>query len=102
MPWFLRPAGTVGSPDPVLVPEWMPDTLQRLRREGWAEIPDPRPQVRPEVGQDEQPDHIRHMSNMIDADPEQTKALLAEQRIEQVKAVKARNTSARKWVERKG
>lgn len=39
MPWFQRGDGHL-----VLVPDHMPDTVERVRREhGWQEVPDPRP-----------------------------------------------------------
>ena len=37
MPWFKRGDGL-----PVLVPDYMTDTIARVRRDGWVEVPDPR------------------------------------------------------------
>lgn len=86
MPWFVRPAdGYV-----VLVPDYLTDTVERCRRDGWAEIPDPRgPAALPEA------------AAVIDPDPDATRARADEARVAEVKAIKRRNDAARKWVERK-
>jgi hypothetical protein len=84
VPWFVRP----GDNYQVLVPEYMVDTVERCRREGWAEIPDPRtPAALSEP--------------VIDPDPAATQARSSEQRVAAVKRTKSRNASARAWVERK-
>lgn len=91
MPWFMRPVDHYV----VLVPDYLSDTVERCRREGWAEIPDPRDPVAPS-----QPQTV--IDTVIDTDPAATAARREQAQAAHVKATKARNTSARQWIERKG
>jgi hypothetical protein len=89
MSWFRRP--TDGQP--VLVPDYMVDTVARLRREGWAELP--------VLDTPETPAPLPAIVEAVDTDPDRTEAIQQERHVEAVKAVQARNASARKWIEGK-
>jgi len=88
MPWMVKPGR-----DPLIVPDYMDDTVERCLREGWIICSDPRGQAAPSEPLLEEP--------LLDADPAETQAREDEARVIELKAVKARNESARKWVERK-
>lgn len=107
MPWFLN---VKVNPQPVIVPASMPETVARLLREGWAEVPDPR--VMPAPSADAEPDTEAQaipsapvapiIAPYVDTDPQATAARQQEQQHEHVQTVRKRNTSAREWIERKG
>jgi hypothetical protein len=90
MPWLVKPGR-----DPLIVPDYMDDTVERCLREGWVVCPDPRgqaalPEVEPAV----------LAASLVDADPAETQARADEARVIEMKAIKARNANARKWIER--
>lgn len=90
MPWFVKASGA-GSGSPVLVPDYMADTVARLHKEGWAEVPDPA----------SVPD-APAPSAYIDPDPQQSASREAEAAEAHVRDVVVRNTHARAWVSGSG
>lgn len=109
MPWFLN---VKVNQQPVIVPATMPETIARLLKEGWAEVPDPRLGI-PEMpapsadadtdteAQATPPAATPATPHYVDADPQATAARQQEQEHEHVQAVRKRNASAREWVGRK-
>lgn len=99
MPWFLN---VKVNPQPVIVPGHMPETITRLLREGWVEVPDPRTLPAPEAEASAllAPAPVA-VPRYVDAEPAATTAREQEQEQEQVTTIRKRNTSAREWAGRK-